>query len=444
MQMKIIVRIALLSMCCSLLIMPFHAFAHKHHEETPIPKAKPYIKGEKSKLQKLIDATEPGGTLFLEGRTYRGSVTISKPITIQGKDGTKIASLETAITISNTKNVAIQDISIQAEDVGIVGNEVESLQLKNIEMKQGNAGIQLTDSTDVKLENVDITGQKGHFSTKGHAIAIYNSKNVQASDCDILLVMDGFYIERVNGITISHNQIKEGRYAVHMMYSDNVKLMANKVTANMTGFMVMVAKNVTITENEVTQNNTLNSLGVYMYDNENVAFHQNKLIENTVAMSIENTREMVVSGNEFSANGTVIQAKRSKTLQVLDNQFFGNILTMRTDQEGVHLNHNFYDDYNGKDYDGDGIGDTKYIATNSFGQWMVRKPVYQYFIESPSVVTLNLMDTEVIDENSTIPIDHTPIVMKKGTGLAVSINGWQLGGSLLVLLVILSVRRKLK
>ena len=116
---------------------------------------------------------------------------------------------------------------------------------------------------------------------------------------------------------------------------------------------------------------------------------------------------------------------------------------MRTDQAGVQLSHNFYDDYSGRDYDGDGIGDTTHITMNSFGQWMVRKPVYQYFIESPSVVTLNLMDTEVVDEDSAIQIDESPVVMEKRTNLSLSLNGWQFGGSLVVLLAILYVRRKL-
>ena len=446
MRMNKIIRIALFTLCLVLPMMPSTAFgAQHHHDETPIPKANPNIKtGEKSTLQKLIDATEPGGILQLEGRTYRGSVVISKPITIQGEEDTKIASLATAITISNAENVVIQNITIQAEDVAIFGEDVKNLLLKNIEVEQGTAGIQLTDSIDINLNNVDITAGEGHFSTKGHAIAIYKSTNVQASDCDIWRVMDGFYIEHVDSVTLSNNRIKEGRYAVHMMYSDNVKVNDNKVTSNMTGLMIMVAKNVIITDNEIAKNNTLNSLGVYLYDDEDVSFYQNSLTENTVAMSIENTRMIEVSGNEFSANGTGIQAKRSGTLKVLENEFYGNILTMRTDQEKVYLNHNYYDDYSGKDYDGDGIGDTKYIATNSFGQWMVRKPVYQYFIESPSVVTLNLMDTEVIEENSTLPVDMKPVAVNKHTGLAFSINGWQLGSSLLILIGILIIRRKLK
>lgn len=423
--------------------IPMTVYAHKH-EETPIPKEKPYVNtGEKNELQKLIDAAAPGDTILLKDKTYRGALIINKPIHLQGVEGTKIASIGEGITISNTKNVSITDARLEIEDVSIIGDGLESLLLENIQIKQGTAGIQLTDSKNIVLKNVDITGGDGHFSTKGHAIAIYKSTDVQANDCDIASVMDGFYMERVDRVNLQQNVVKDGRYAMHMMYSNDVTLKENTVTSNMTGFMLMVGKHITMTENNVAQNNTLNSLGVYLYDDEDVTFQQNNVQENTVAMSIENTREMTVSNNTFSSNGTVLQVKHSGTLQIQDNEFYGNILTLRTDQEGATLTHNFYDDYTGKDYDGDGIGDTNYMATNSFGQWMVRKPVYQYFIESPSVVTLNLMDTEVVDKNSAITVDETPIVLKKLSNVKVDINGWQLAGSLFILIVILGVRRKL-
>lgn len=439
MRHKILSVLLLLMVTC----LPTQTFAHTHHHEEPLPAKKNYITGEKSKLQKLIDATEPGGTLQLEGKTYRGSILINKPITIKGAAGTKINSLETTFTIMDTNNVVLEGLSLQGENVAVVASNVNTLTFKNIEVEESMTGIQITDSKDVTFENLTITGSKGHFSKKGHAIAIYNSKNVYAYNCDISSVMDGFYVEKVNNISLINNHVVNGRYAVHMMYSDNVSLKQNKLTNNMTGFMIMVANNVAVSNNIIEKNNSLNSLGVYTYDVDKLNFNNNELTENTVAMDIQNTRNMVIHNNLFSTNGTVIQVKRSGTLTIQDNEFYGNILSIRTDKDGASLQHNFYDDYTGKDYDGDGIGDTNYIATNSFGQWMVRKPVYQYFIESPSVVTLNMMDTEVTDGNELIIVDEEPVVIEKTYYAGFSINWWQLFGSGIVLIAMFIVRRKL-
>ncbi len=420
-----------------------HAHIHEHPTQAPI---KPVVpdKGEKSLLQELIDETEPGGTLLLEGRVYRGSMSITKPIKIKGVEGTKINSLATALTISDTADVEFENLMFQAEDVAIAARNVQNLTLTNITIEDSMAGIQITDSENITFQNLDVTGREGHFSEKGHAVAVYDTKNVTATGSRIDGVMDGFYLESVDGVQLADNRVENGRYAMHMMYSDHVELYDNELFNNMTGFMVMIADDVKIADNTVAKNNSLNSLGVYAYDVANVQFHDNEVYENTTAMDIQNAREMVVEHNTFSTNGTVLQVKRSGELLVKDNEFHGNILTARTDQQGVKLQQNFYDDYDGKDYDGDGIGDTAYIATNSFGQWMARKPVYQYFMESPSVVTLNMMDTEVTGGNTLVIVDEQPLVMKKPFAMTLDINMWQLLGSGLVLIGLFVVRRRLR
>lgn len=415
---------------------------HQHESSSFVQPKKP-IKNEKSQLQKLIDNTEPGGTLFLEGRIYRGSLSISKPITIKGVEGTEIYSVATAITISDTENVALEDIVFKAEDVAIVASNVNNFTLNNIQIAESMAGIQITNSENIKLHNVDVLGKEGHFSTKGHAVAVYETKNIAATDSDIDSVMDGFYLESVDGIILSNNSVKNSRYAMHMMYSNNIELLNNELFKNMTGFMVMIANNVRIVDNIVDKNNSINSLGVYAYDLEVVQFKNNKLSENTTAMDIQNAREMIIEQNIFSTNGTVLQVKRSGELLIQHNEFHGNILSVRTDQQGVKLQMNFYDDYDGKDYDGDGIGDTHYVATNSFGQWMVRKPVYQYFMESPSVVTLNMMDTKVIEKNTLVIVDEHPSIMKRPFNLNLDIHIWQFLSSSVVLIGMIFVRRRI-
>lgn len=415
---------------------------HDHH--APVEFKKPIIKtGEKSTLQKLIDATKPGDTLLLEGRVYRGSVSITKPIKIQGVEGTEIHSLSNAIAISDTENVTLENLLFNVEENAIVANDVTNLTLNNIQFLNTNAGLFITDSQQINLHNLTIQGREGHFKTKNHGVAIYNSQDVTATKSTVSNVLDGFYFEKVNGIELHENHVANSRYAMHFMYSDNMTLTKNELTHNMTGFMIMIAKNLSLSDNHISKNNTLNSLGVYFYDVENVLFQNNKLSENTIAMDVQNARKAMAKHNEFQTNGTVLQVKKSPDFAVTDNQFYGNILTVRSDKDGLLLAQNVYDDYEGKDYDGNSVGDTAYIATNSFGQWMVRKPVYQYFIESPSVVVLNMMDTEVTDDQSSIVTDEQPKVVKNPININFELSGMQFVSSGLVLIAMLVVRRKL-
>lgn len=420
--------------------------AHNNHQHEPPPKAKPRDSGKphNSELQLLVDATEPGGVLQLEGRAYRGSITIDKPITIVGTEGTIIESYSTAFTIQDSNSIYFKDFGIEAEVAAVFADNVDALTMENITIEKTVAGIQVTNSENLRFHNVDMTGKMGHFADKGHAVALYKSKFVTITDSDMREVMDGFYFESTEHIRATNNTVNDSRYGFHMMYSEDIAFTNNQVAQNLTGFMVMTSQNVHIENNDIAKNNTLNSLGVYLYDVDDVAFTQNTVRENTTAMDIQNVRTTTVTQNDFLTNGTVLQAKKSATLVVTDNEFHANILAVRADEQGVELRHNFYDDYEGDDFNGDGIGDTSYIATNSFGQWMVRKPVYQYFVESPSVVTLNMMDTEVTGDNDLVLEDVEPIIVEKHTDLKVDIQQSQLLWSSVILLIILAIRRVLK
>ncbi|WP_066545848.1 right-handed parallel beta-helix repeat-containing protein [Caryophanon tenue] len=389
-------------MVCLVLVPTYSVRAHVH-EALPIPEKK-VMKFGKNTLQGLIDDTEAGGTLYLEDRVYRGTFMITKPITIIGQQGTALHSLETVLIISDTEDVTLKNVSIEGKQAMFI-EKASRVILEDVHIEQVSGGIYVTESSDLTFERLRVTGEDGHFSEKQHAVAVFKSKHFTANASDIRNVMDGFYLESTYGVTLTNSHVENSRYAMHMMYSDHVRLHDNTLVNNMTGFMVMVAEDIMIERNRVLENHSLNSLGVYAYDLRHVVFRDNELAENMTAMDIQQVKNMRVFNNIFTANGTALQVERSPSLVVEHNEFAGNILTSRTDAEGFTLTSNVYDDYDGRDYDGDGIGDTTYAAANAFGQWMVRKPVYQYFMGSPSVVVLDMMESA---EQATGVVDTSP------------------------------------
>lgn len=430
----------LLTLCFTL---PASAMVHDHGE---MPEFKPIVidPNKKSELQQLINDTPAGGVLQLEDKVYRGVIQITKPITIRGVEGTQIYSLSTIFSITDTENVTLEQVELKADELAVFVKDVQNITFRNVHVDEANGGFQIFESENITFDHVTIDGPKGHFSTKQNAVAIYDSKQVTMEGNQIQQVMDGFYLENVKGIDGRGNDITNSRYGFHMMYSDDSKLVDNKLSENMTGLMIMIAKNVELTQNDIQRQRSLNSLGVYLYDVEHVQFRENVMMENTTAMDIQQARELVIANNVFTTNGTVLQVKKSGTALVTDNEFHANILTARTDADGVQLLRNVYDEYRGKDYDGDGIGDTPHIATNAFGQWMVKKPVYQYFMESPSVVTLNMMETEVVDTKSQVVTDSEPVVKQNERDIELYVRPVQLAASGLVLIGLLMVRRNWK
>src|SRR5690606_37699727 len=114
---------------------------------------------------------------------------------------------------------------------------------------------------------------------------------------------------------------------------------------------------------------------------ENIVAENNVFSGNRTGILSQTLKNAQIQHNIFSSNQTAIEfTAADKNNTVTNNDFVGNILNIRSDGSDSRIDKNYYDDYDGNDIDDNGVGDTNYVALQSFGQWMVREPAYQYFI----------------------------------------------------------------
>lgn len=387
----------------------------------------PQVQAKTVTLQQLIDQTPDGGVLHLKGKKYKENVTIRKSITIKGSNQTVIESntQETAIKIEGTNKVNIENLTIQHAHLGIVAKNVQHFQIKDVTLINNWGGIQLYNSKNVMLRNLSIKGIHGHYSNKGNGIALFNSENVIATHNHIDHVQDGIYVENVNGIKLVANKIQNGRYSIHFMFVKNSQASNNTFNRNVTGIMLMMSENAILSTNKIMNQNGLNASGMTLFQSKNIKSVENIFQSNRTAISAQNLTNSKIVKNTFLMNQTAVELIRSnKKNSVRENDFVGNIVNLRSDGTTSNIARNYYDDYAGIDVNDDGIGDQTYVALQSFGQWMVRQPPYQYFIESPSVVLLNEMDrqTNVIEKVQLVdqtPMMHSAINMQQESTVSV-------------------------
>lgn len=362
-------------------------------------------------LQAQIEAAQEGSIIQLEKGVYEGNIVITKPIVLEGVEGTIIKSItdDPAITIDNTSNVSIRNISIETHETGMTIRKANDIKLSAIHMKNVDAGIKIYNTQHVLGSELTIEGNKQHYSKKGNGIAIYESRSIELLDNDIRSVQDGFYIEHVKDITIQGNTVTNSRYGTHFMYSTDGTIRENTFTENVTALMVMMTANIQIEDNTASYQNDFNGTGITLYDTKAALLQHNKLAGNRVGVSIQKSTDIQLINNTLHMNQTALESIRSdESNTAMTNQFIGNLVNVRSDKEGLTLQQNYYDDYSGIDLDDDGTGDEAYVALQSFGQWMVRKPVYQYFIESPSVVLLNTIDKQTNNTTKELLVDTSP------------------------------------
>ena len=394
-------------------------------------------------LQQIIDEAAPNSTIQLENKVYSGPVTITKPLTIIGDKRTKIQSETTGISVQQTQNVVLKSLQFKTKKAPILVNESESIELTNLQIKIDEEAIQLQNVKNATISDIQIEGiQDVHFSKKPNGMNVSDSSNIHVERARIENIQDGIYFEEVENINVSHTFVKSGRYGLHFMYGKQIELTNNTVQHNVTGFTIMVVSNVLVQENVIEKQLALNSNGIYLYDIETATVKNNVIKENTVGTVWNNVRDTTFTDNVFQSNGTVIEGEKSPTVLVQNNQFLGNILTARSDKNGFMLQQNHYDDYKGYDFNNDGYGDTPYQSYTSFGQWMVRKPVYQYYVESPSVVLLNTLDKQMPTSEKNILVDTSPVMQVEGQTPQRQIHWLQLMSGAAAIFLLLSIWRK--
>ncbi|MBD8036297.1 right-handed parallel beta-helix repeat-containing protein [Solibacillus sp. A46] len=396
-------------------------------------------------LQQLIDETSPNSTLYLKNKTYEGPVTITKPITIIGDKETKIMSLSTGITIADTNNITLQAIQFETEQAPVLVEDSEEIEFKNLNLIIDENGMEFYRVKNVTLSDLKIEGRKeGHFSKKPNGISLFEGEQITVKKLSVQNVQDGMYFEKTKNVDVQHTIVEDGRYGLHFMYGTNIQLQHNTVKNNVSGMTIMVVENAYIAHNQIERQLQLNSNGMYLYDIEEAQITNNIFKENTTATIWNQVKNTAFSKNMFQSNGTVIHSRRSPTVTVTENEFQGNILTARSDEIGFVLNRNHYDDYNGYDFNADGLGDTDYHSFTSFGQWMVRKPVYQYYVESPSVTLLNKLDQQLSDTQNMVLVDKNPLMTTEKKEQSIQLNWLHLLGSTASLFVLFSIWRKLR
>lgn len=398
-------------------------------------------------LQSMIERTEEGGTLHIPQGTYEGNFVVSKPITITTDEKVVLTSKnnkEPIILVTETKGVSISDVTIKTTGTAIDVKDSVNVKLADINIKGVDSGIKIFRSQQIEIKNNSIVGNDEHYSKKGNGISAYNSRDIRISGNAIESVQDGAYIESVADISIENNKVENSRYGTHFMYSQNAQATNNTYTKNVTGFMVMMTNDVELLNNTITYQDGFNGTGITLYDVQLVNVGNNLIAGNRVAITIQKTTGVSVKSNILQMNQTAIESVKSEQTNLVEkNYFVGNLVNVRSDEIGIHLTNNYYDDYSGIDLNDDGLGEETYVAMQSFGQWMVRKPVYQYYVESPSVVLLNEIDKQTNKGQPTLLVDEEPVVkIDNKQELQISIHYLQLIGGLLVIVGCLIIWRR--
>ncbi|HEX5569202.1 MAG TPA: right-handed parallel beta-helix repeat-containing protein [Streptomyces sp.] len=248
-------------------------------------------------IQKAVDAAGPGATIVLMRGTYHGSVTITKPLTLQGageqtvivpgKDeeaGSACARTGNGICVTGTDEHPVTGVRIQSltvkgfEKTGIWARHTDRLEVHRVTARDnGQWGIAQDRSTRASIRRNTATGN-------GDA-GLYTA-NVFEADAESETL-------DTQGTVISGNRLTGNRIGMTTRRLRNLTVERNDITGNCAGVFVILprtAGDLTVRRNAVYENNNrcpatarlphLQGVGIVLVGTEKVLVTRNEVRDN--------------------------------------------------------------------------------------------------------------------------------------------------------------------
>lgn len=412
----------------------------------------------RSDLADLIAQTPAGETLRLDAGRYAGGVVIERPITIEGTDGTVIdgGGRGTVITV-DSPDVTLRNLEIRGSGASLPAMEsavyVEGAPRFTIEdctIEDSLFGVNIKTSPDSKVLRNEVDSKpEVAFTMRGDGIRAYQSPNTEIIGNTVRNGRDviTFFAE---GSSVIDNVIEDGRYGLHIMYSNDVMVSGNRMLRNSTALYVMYAAGVHIYDNVLAFSNGPSAYGMTAKESDITEIRGTRFVGNRVGIYMDSspwTPGVAVrfNGNVIAYNivGVLLQPSvhgaEFTNNAFLDNQeqvaatTGGSLAGNKWTIDGIG---NFWSDYAGYDGDGDGIGDIEYRSEGLYDSITDKYPNLAFFSETPTARALDAAarafpslrpEPKAIDEGPLItapklpPIEGITVGSSKGLLAAISV-----------------------
>ena len=320
-------------------------------------------------IQDAINNANPGDTIYVYNGTYSGSFNINKTLNINGEsrlntiiDGTGFSH---AVFINadfvNLSNFTIRDLD--TIDVGIWVNNNYSRIFYNIIKNTSQDGVVLLSSHNNIYNNIfDNNDDAIICSYNANNNTIYNNFMSNSSD-------NGIQVNQGNNNTVIYNNtiINNIDVGIHIYGSNNSIITNNILKGNYIGILLEYASNNSISNCKIYDSGS--NIILVLYSNNNVIYDNQIFDAYYCNIKIED-----YSNYNIIYNNSLFNAETEYGLtiwdtcfynKIYDNNFFNN--NINTDDSASNewynstsMRGNYYDDYSGIDFNGDGIGDTPY------------------------------------------------------------------------------------
>ena len=361
-------------------------------------------------LQDVIDKAAAGSKIELPKGVFKGAIVIDKPLMIVGEGNSTIIDGEgkgTVVKIRSSnvtlKNVAIVNSGSEHEkvDAGISVKDSNFVTIEHCTIKNSLFGIDLQNVRNSKIVQNYIQSKPFSLGLRGDGIRLwYSNDNVLRGNH--LYKSRDFVVWYSHGNLIEKNIGEYGRYSLHFMYAGKNIVRNNLYKYNSVGIFFMYSRDTIAKDNVIMSSIGTTGIGVGLKDCDNFLIKDNTILYCAKGMYIDRSpfspsKKNRIVNNRIMYNSIGIHFHSlSVNNDIMGNIFKGNMENVYDDSGKIHSaqNHwerNYWDDYEGIDKDGDGIGDIPYSLYYYADKIWLLNPNVRFFYGSPVISLLNFL-----------------------------------------------------
>jgi nitrous oxidase accessory protein len=358
-------------------------------------------------LQARIDAAPAGSIVHLEPGSHAGPLVIAKPLTLDGGGKAEIRGTGkgTVLGISGT-NVTLRGLRISGSgeshdsvDAGIL-IEGSSHLIEDNRIEDVLFGIHLRQARNATVRNNAVTGKPLELGLRGDAVRMWNGTGNRIENNRFRRARDLTFINSADNL-VAGNDFSDGRYGMQIVFSPRLKVERNRLSNMGTGIVVLYSRDVELRHNHVEHALTGGGAGIVFKESDTGIVEHNTILHCAVGLKVDAPPEPVgvldVRNNRFAHNiiGMYFYGEAGGH-EFQGNRFDNNLSTVAISGKGAGeaniWRNNRWDEYEGFDRDGDGVGDRPHDAWLYADRIWMDTPMATFFRNSPILELLDFLE----------------------------------------------------
>lgn len=358
-------------------------------------------------LQQAIDAAGVDAVLVLQEGEYRGPFVIRKPLALLGPATAVLQAREGTTVRVEANGVRLSGFTVagggQRFDLmdGGVHLQGEDLTVERLTVRDTLFGIlvERCKRATVRGNKVVGTGLPA-MGLRGDGIRLWETSDSVVednvvTDCRDMVV---WYSSRNR---LSRNTVLRSRYGTHFMYSHDNVVEDSWYAEDEVGVFVMYSHGIVLRRNLLAKAGGPAGIGIGLKESGDVTIADNWLLANTTGLYADNSPLDPAHWNRYQRNvfrfteTAVSLHSRVKRTEFTDNQFRDNGTVVKVGGRGDAMEcafaGNYYDTYQGYDFDGDERGDVPFEFRRLSTQLEGRYPELALLHGAPAMMMLDLV-----------------------------------------------------